>query len=104
MSATHSLSLEDKEKGLVEEATNGVNVQESSPEAVIINRYGRFGPILERLFASGVEARGVERVPEDQRENKNSWNKCVQSIRQFSRVLITPAKPLDVVVSFFIQS
>ncbi|KAI0931476.1 hypothetical protein AcW1_001130 [Taiwanofungus camphoratus] len=74
MSATHSLSLEDKEKGLVEEATNGVNVQESSPEAVIINRYGRFGPILERLFASGVEARGVERVPEDQRENKNSWN------------------------------
>ncbi|KIP11708.1 hypothetical protein PHLGIDRAFT_99130 [Phlebiopsis gigantea 11061_1 CR5-6] len=29
---------------------------------------------MQKLFASGVEARGVERVPEDQRETKNVWN------------------------------
>lgn len=63
----------DKEKGVaVHEATHSVEV---APEEVIVRRYGRFGPVLAKLFASGVEARGVERVPEDQRETKNMWNK-----------------------------
>ncbi|KAH9942946.1 purine-cytosine permease [Amylocystis lapponica] len=60
--------------------TRDVNVQESAPDAVLVKRYGRFGPILERLFARGVEARGVERVPEDQRETKNAWNKSVNCV------------------------
>ncbi|KAJ7758164.1 purine-cytosine permease [Mycena maculata] len=65
-------SYEDKEKypGSVEHATT----LEASPEDVLVNRFGSMGPVLSKLFASGVEARGVERVPEDQRENKNMWN------------------------------
>ncbi|KAJ6471194.1 cytosine-purine permease [Mycena vulgaris] len=49
-------------------------ILEASPDDVIVNRFGFMGPALSKLFASGVEARGVERVPEDQRENKNMWN------------------------------
>ncbi len=64
----------DKEKGIaVHEATHPV--EEVAPEDALVRRYGRFGPVLAKLFASGVEARGVERVPEDQRETKNMWNK-----------------------------
>ncbi|KAI0652315.1 cytosine-purine permease [Trametes meyenii] len=47
---------------------------EDSPEEVLVRRYGRFGPYLAKLFASGVEARGIERVPEDQRDPANTWN------------------------------
>ncbi|KAI0778628.1 cytosine-purine permease [Trametes elegans] len=62
----------DKEKGVfVNETALPV---EAAPERVLVHRYGRFGPLLAKLFASGVEARGVERVPEDQRETKNMWN------------------------------
>lgn len=48
---------------------------ETAPDQVITKRFSAFGPILAKLFASGVEARGVERVPENQRETKNMWNK-----------------------------
>ena len=48
---------------------------EDEPEKAIVKRYGSFGPWLQLLFANGVEARGVERVPESQREIKNFWNK-----------------------------
>ena len=51
--------------------------EEENPEEAIATRFGAFGPFLARLFANGVEARGVERVPEDQRETKNMWNKFV---------------------------
>ncbi|KAJ7069585.1 purine-cytosine permease [Mycena amicta] len=63
-------SLEDKEKnpGIDQPAV------ETSPDDVLIQRFSFIGPVLSKLFASGVEARGVERVPEDQRENKNLWN------------------------------
>lgn len=50
-------------------------VAEEEPDRVIVSRFGRFGGFMEKLFASGVEARGVERVPEDQRDAKNVWNK-----------------------------
>ena len=50
-------------------------VGEHDPDKVIARRFGRFGGVLERMFASGVEARGVERVPEDQRTARNVWNK-----------------------------
>lgn len=76
MSASYS-SNDDKEKGSI--------VQDNALDAApaddhIVDRYARYGalgPVMQKLFASGVEARGVERVPEDQRETKNMWNKCV---------------------------
>lgn len=59
-------------------AKASTNLKEERPETYYVERYGaRFGPLLGKLFASGVEARGVERVPEDQRTMKNAWNKCV---------------------------
>lgn len=73
MSAHASDLSYDKEKGtILDEATIPVD---AAPEDAIVRRFGRFGPFLAKLFASGVEARGVERVPEDQRETKNMWNK-----------------------------
>lgn len=77
MSASYS-SHEDKEKGVVDD----VVVEAAPDDSVIVNRYARygvFGGIMQRMFASGIEARGVERVPESERETKNMWNKCVLS-------------------------
>jgi hypothetical protein len=48
---------------------------EVDPRRVYVERFGRFGSFLDRLFAHGVEARGIERVPEDQREPRRVWNK-----------------------------
>ena len=64
----------DKEKGSTVHDLP-VHNAEVAPDDVLIKRYGRLGPLLSKLFASGVEARGVERVPEDQRDTKNMWNK-----------------------------
>jgi hypothetical protein len=78
MSNSPDLSLEDKEKGSFgAHIPVQPRVLEVAPDDVIINRFGFMGPFLSRLFAVGVEARGVERVPEDQRETKNTWNKYV---------------------------
>ena len=66
---------DDREKGLQVEVASAVSPSHLAPEDALVKRYGRFGPFLAKLFASGVEARGVERVPEDQRETKNMWNK-----------------------------
>lgn len=76
MSARNSPSFSD-EKGqtFVREGIAENDLAEHNPDAVIVKRYGRFGFILERMFAHGVEARGVERVPEDQRSSKNMYNK-----------------------------
>ncbi|KAI0715106.1 cytosine-purine permease [Earliella scabrosa] len=65
---------DDREKGLQVEVASAVSPSHLAPEDALVKRYGRFGPFLAKLFASGVEARGVERVPEDQRETKNMWN------------------------------
>jgi hypothetical protein len=72
MSHSPSHSYEDKEKN-----PGTPHALETSPDNAIISRFSFMGPVLSKLFASGVEARGVERVPEDQRETKNMWNKCV---------------------------
>lgn len=73
--------MEDKEKYGADERLAGdvdiLKVKEERPEQYYVTKYGRFGPIMARLFANGVEARGVERVPEDQRETRRTWNKCV---------------------------
>ncbi|PIL31536.1 transporter [Ganoderma sinense ZZ0214-1] len=73
MSTLGSDISNDKEKGGVFQGLT-LPVYEGATEKVIVKRYGRLGPLLSKLFASGVEARGVERVPEDERETKNMWN------------------------------
>ncbi|RPD65014.1 cytosine-purine permease [Lentinus tigrinus ALCF2SS1-6] len=72
MSSLSPSSSHDKEKVVARETA--IPTAEADPEDVLVKRYGRFGPLLSKLFASGVEARGVERVPEDQRETRNMWN------------------------------
>ena len=76
--SSHGSSGYDKEKG-VESGDPEVYAVEDAPDEVIAKRFGAFGPLLSKLFKSGVEARGVERVPENQRQTKHSWNKSVSS-------------------------
>ncbi|EGN94940.1 hypothetical protein SERLA73DRAFT_113651 [Serpula lacrymans var. lacrymans S7.3] len=66
---------------------------EVAPDRVIAGRFGVLGPFLSKLFASGVEARGVERVPEDQREAKNIWNNLLM---WWSVNMVLPAIPIGV--------
>ena len=77
--APRSYSSDDKEKAYVPD----VEVDQAAPDDSVIAdrfaRYGKFGPMMQRLFATGVEARGVERVPENERETKNMWNKYVRA-------------------------
>ncbi|KAI0685083.1 cytosine-purine permease [Cytidiella melzeri] len=72
MSASYA-SDDEKEKGIVEH-----DVVAAAPDDAVIAeryaRYGKLGPAMQRIFASGVEARGVERVPESEREYKHFWN------------------------------
>jgi ABC-type Zn2+ transport system substrate-binding protein/surface adhesin len=79
--------LHDKEKGdfsdtvtaqTSHEHEHEILDSEKKPDNAITKRYGFLpwlGPMLGKLFATGVEARGVERVREDEREEKNVWNK-----------------------------
>ncbi|EJD03007.1 uncharacterized protein FOMMEDRAFT_156365 [Fomitiporia mediterranea MF3/22] len=53
--------------------------KEVAPETFYASKYGALGPMFAKLFDSGVEARGIERVPEDQRDPKNTWNKSVNT-------------------------
>ena len=81
MSASFN-SADEKEKAIVDNDQDVVDMN-APDDSIIADRfakYGRLGPVLQKLFASGVEARGVERVPEDQRETKHIWNKCVHSV------------------------
>ena len=41
--------------------------EESAPDTALTRRFGALGPMFGALFRSGVEARGIERVPEDER-------------------------------------
>ena len=76
MSKDSSRQFYDREKA-VDAVDTEVYAVEDVPDRVIAKRFGAFGPLISILFDSGVEARGVERVPEHQRETKNSWNKSV---------------------------
>ncbi len=72
-----SYTSDDKEKAIVDNETDVIDTN-APDDSIIVDRfakYGKLGPVMQRIFASGVEARGVERVPEDQRENKHVWNK-----------------------------
>ena len=72
-----SYTDDDKEKGYAPD----VEVDQLAPnESVIVDRFARYGKVgsfIRFMLASGVEARGVERVPEDERETKNMWKKYV---------------------------
>lgn len=74
MSTSHCYYPEDEEKSVsrLEDAQN-VCATKAAPDCVIARRFGKLG-LLPRLFASGIETRGVERIPENQRESKNAWN------------------------------
>ena len=73
-SSTGSPVFGDTEKGsYVEQHVE--DVKEEAPEAFYISKYKAVGPLLKRLFSFGVEARGIERIPEDQRDSKNSWDR-----------------------------
>ncbi|PSS29728.1 hypothetical protein PHLCEN_2v2876 [Hermanssonia centrifuga] len=69
-------SDEDKEKGYTQDVVG--DVDHTAPNDSVIAdryaRYGKLGTVMQRILASGVEARGVERVPENERETKNMWN------------------------------
>lgn len=55
-------------------ATQLVDEDEAVKNATA-NRFGALAPALTKLFAIGVEARGVERVLEHERDPKLVWNK-----------------------------
>lgn len=72
-----SLNSDEKVATLEDGKVDNMYRVEARPDEVYVRRFARFGGLLGKLFASGVEARGVERVLEEDRENKNVWNKCV---------------------------
>lgn len=63
-------SYNDEEKGARHSHSEPAAV-EAVREDEIRNRFARFGP-LGKLFDAGVEARGIERVPEDERDDKHA--------------------------------
>ena len=79
-SSTSTRASADKEKGYSGDERHvqvGQVFAEEHPDAYYVEKYGALGPVFQRLFSSGVEARGVQRVPEDERDPKNMWNKYV---------------------------
>jgi hypothetical protein len=85
MSASPGHYPEDEEKSVAGlEDAQTLYAIEAAPDRVIARRFGKLGPFISRLFASGVEARGVERVPENQRESQNAWNKYVSEFHSYA--------------------
>ncbi|KAF8191258.1 permease for cytosine/purines, uracil, thiamine, allantoin-domain-containing protein [Pholiota molesta] len=70
--ASEKAELSDKGSTSLEE--NVVNPTEAEPSGAIVARFGVLGPLLAKLFDLGVEARGVERVPENMRDDTHFWN------------------------------
>ncbi|KAF8555380.1 hypothetical protein OG21DRAFT_1507789 [Imleria badia] len=88
----------DREKGVENGDTEASeSAVEDAPDQVIVNRFGVFGPLLSKFFKIGVEARGVERVPENQRETKNSWNNLLM---WWSANTVLPALPIGVLAQY----
>ncbi|KAF8192521.1 permease for cytosine/purines, uracil, thiamine, allantoin-domain-containing protein [Pholiota molesta] len=76
--ASEKAELSDKGSTSLEE--NVVNPTEAEPSGAIVARFGVLGPLLAKLFDLGVEARGVERVPENMRDDTHFWNKSVNTV------------------------
>ncbi|KAF7326441.1 Cytosine-purine permease [Mycena sanguinolenta] len=85
MSTSPTHSYEDKEK--IPESPTVLDSEDISPDDAIVKRFGFLGPALAKLFASGVEARGVERVPEDQRDGRNMWNNLLMWCHALATIL-----------------
>lgn len=64
-------SRSDEEALHIHDGSPTSTEQPSHPE----RKYGVFAPIAAKLFDLGVESRGIERVPEDERSDKYFWNK-----------------------------
>ncbi|EIN10595.1 hypothetical protein PUNSTDRAFT_142573 [Punctularia strigosozonata HHB-11173 SS5] len=73
-------------------------LEEKAPEVVIASRFGTFGTALNILFQRGVEARGVERVPENERSPRNSWNNLLM---WFSVNCVLTTVPIGVLAQEF---
>ena len=73
----------DKEKGSGDDERH-VQVQhtyaEERPDAYHTEKYGALSLVFRKLFSSGVEERGVQRVPENERDPRHTWNKCVGNL------------------------
>jgi hypothetical protein len=57
-----------------EDVSNPDHLAEKEPEQVLASRNSMLGKMYQRFFSMGVEARGVERVLEDDRDPKNAIN------------------------------
>jgi len=66
-----SVSVRSVEEGPVVDSGSS----DGEHSRAIASRFGRLGPYMEKLFDLGVEAGGVERIPEDQRDDTHLWNK-----------------------------
>ncbi|KAF8990473.1 cytosine-purine permease [Cyathus striatus] len=75
------MASSEKAPSTLEESNSLPRVQRASSGSAdkdstnaIVARFGPLGPLIGKLFEIGVEARGVERVPEDQRDDTHYWN------------------------------
>lgn len=78
------MSSYDQEKGQLEETPKvhwsgaddgpGAYQGDALPEEAIAAKFRLGQTFFKKLFALGVEARGIERVPEDERSDRNSLN------------------------------
>ncbi|KAI8577308.1 hypothetical protein K450DRAFT_252535 [Umbelopsis ramanniana AG] len=57
-----------------EVVSNSDHFAEKEPDQVLTSRNSMLGKLYQRFFSMGVEARGVERVLEDDRDPKNAIN------------------------------
>jgi purine-cytosine permease-like protein len=64
----------DSEKGYSSSTQDSEQVGERNVNKKAAERFGVFAPIMEKMFDYGVEARGVERVLENERDPKLLWN------------------------------
>ncbi|KAF9067130.1 cytosine-purine permease [Rhodocollybia butyracea] len=70
-----SAEASDSEKAYSSSIKNAdENLGERNVNKLSAQRFGRFAPVMEKLFDYGVEARGVERVLENERDPKLLWN------------------------------
>jgi len=74
VSKDDTVSSHDLEKDDAKADGVHVGIEEAAPDIVLEETYGKYGKFLKKLFDIGVEARGIERVPEDQRTKAHWWD------------------------------
>jgi hypothetical protein len=87
MEKDHS-SDQDDEKHVSSESYQVGSIEPASSDAIRENFKEKYPApvvwVLEKLFASGAEARGIERVPENERKKSGVWDQMLFwfSVRQ----------------------